>query len=105
RPDTVRLLWTGYQEFEDAVRAINEGGVFRYINKVCRVEELLAMLSEAAEYYDEQTKRKRRLVELEAHAPGGTAVHQPRPAYQGRAPFLFVSYAHENREQVYPEIG
>lgn len=47
-PQTVRLLMTGFAEFEDAVEAINRGGVFRYIFKPWRAEELLQILRDAA---------------------------------------------------------
>lgn len=46
-PRTLRLLMTGFAEFEDAVDAINRGKVFRYIFKPWRTEELLAILNEA----------------------------------------------------------
>ena len=29
----------------------------------------------------------------------------PQPAYEGREPYVFVSYSHEDREDVYTEIA
>ncbi len=29
----------------------------------------------------------------------------PQPAYEGREPYVFVSYSHEDREDVYAEIA
>jgi len=31
-------------------------------------------------------------------------MERPFPAYQGDQPYIFVSYAHEDAELVYPEI-
>lgn len=47
-PKTVRLLMTGFAELEEAVDAINRGGVFRYLFKPWRAEELLETLQSAA---------------------------------------------------------
>jgi diguanylate cyclase (GGDEF)-like protein len=49
-PDTMRILLTGYSEFESVVRAINEGGVYRYLNKPWDDHDLLATVSQALEH-------------------------------------------------------
>ncbi len=46
-PQTVRVLLTGRADLESAVRAINEGGVFRYLRKPCKPAELMRTLDEA----------------------------------------------------------
>lgn len=33
QPDSVRILLTGYADLEDAIEAVNEGGIFRYLTK------------------------------------------------------------------------
>jgi diguanylate cyclase (GGDEF)-like protein len=48
-PPTVRLLMTGYAEYEDAVEAINRGHVYYYLIKPWRLEELRHILRNAAE--------------------------------------------------------
>ena len=48
-PQTVRLLMTGYAEYEDAVEAINRGQVYYYLIKPWRLEELRHILRNAAE--------------------------------------------------------
>lgn len=47
-PQTVRLLMTGFAEFDDAVEAINRGQVYRYLFKPWRAEELLQTLRDAS---------------------------------------------------------
>lgn len=48
-PNTMRLLLTGYSELEAIVASVNEGEIFRFINKPWDSQELRATLSQAAE--------------------------------------------------------
>jgi diguanylate cyclase len=48
RPKMIRLLMTGYAEFEDVVDAINRGQIFRFLLKPWRLNELVETLQEAA---------------------------------------------------------
>jgi response regulator RpfG family c-di-GMP phosphodiesterase len=50
-PDTSRVLLTGQADVEAAVRAVNDGGVFRFLTKPCAPEQLLAGLQAALEQY------------------------------------------------------
>ncbi|MDA8225475.1 MAG: response regulator [Betaproteobacteria bacterium] len=47
-PDTMRLLLTGYSDLEAIIDSINEGEVFRYINKPWNADELRSIVGEAA---------------------------------------------------------
>lgn len=49
-PETVRMLLTGYAEVEAAIRAIQEGGIFRFLTKPCPP----ALLQESMEAAVEQ---------------------------------------------------
>jgi response regulator RpfG family c-di-GMP phosphodiesterase len=40
-PTTVRMLLTGYADTDSAVRAVNEGQIFRFLTKPCEREELV----------------------------------------------------------------
>lgn len=48
-PDTVRLLLTGQSTLDDAVAAVNEGEIFRFLIKPCPHRELIAVLDSAVE--------------------------------------------------------
>lgn len=48
-PDTMRLLLTGHSDADAARRAVNEGGVFRYLQKPCSADHLIASIEEALE--------------------------------------------------------
>ena len=57
-PLTIRILITGYTDYEAAVNAINKGQVYRYIGKDGKViEELPAMIRQALDYYWERMER------------------------------------------------
>jgi len=64
RPQTVRLLMTGFAELEDAVAAINLGQVYHYLMKPCRAEELLQILRNAAEKLRLEREREQLIKEL-----------------------------------------
>lgn len=53
RPETVRILLTGRQEFETALQGINECEVFRYINKPFDTKTLRKVVTEALERHRE----------------------------------------------------
>lgn len=63
-PKTIRLLMTGFAEFEDAVEAINRGQVYRYLFKPWRAEELLQILREAARTFALERQNEQLLQEL-----------------------------------------
>ncbi len=50
-PDTTRILLTGYAEVDAAIRAINEGHVFRFLIKPCPPPELLRTVEAGAELH------------------------------------------------------
>ncbi|HKT64164.1 HD domain-containing phosphohydrolase [Burkholderia sp. 22313] len=48
-PDTMRILLTGYSDIASIVEAVNEGGVYRYLNKPWDDHDLLMTLEQALE--------------------------------------------------------
>jgi len=49
-PDIIRILLTGYADMEVAIRAINEGKLYRFLTKPWKDEELKATLINAIQY-------------------------------------------------------
>jgi signal transduction histidine kinase len=69
RPDTIRLLFTGYADIQAVMKAVNQGGIFRYILKPWDVAELESIVRQAADQHALLAERRRLLVELrEANA-------------------------------------
>jgi len=52
KPDTVRILFTGFTDMQTAEEAINRGEVYRFINKPWNDEELKAVIRESIRHYD-----------------------------------------------------
>jgi signal transduction histidine kinase len=65
RPDTTRLLFTGYSDIKAVVDAINEGNVFRYISKPWDPDELGTILRQAVGLHDLVVERRRLIAELQ----------------------------------------
>lgn len=51
RPDTVRILLTGFSDMEAAVRAVNEGQLFRFLTKPCPPDMLQPTIKAAIEQH------------------------------------------------------
>ncbi len=62
-PNAVRLLLTGSNDLEDAVAAVNQGQIFRFLTKPCPSETLLSAVDAAVEQHDLQVTAQRRLQE------------------------------------------
>lgn len=48
-PDTIRILLTGYSDLIAIIGAVNEGEVFRFLNKPWNQDEIKAVLAEAVQ--------------------------------------------------------
>ncbi len=46
-PDTLRMILTGQASVETAIQAVNEGGIFKYLTKPCRTDELVTHIRQA----------------------------------------------------------
>lgn len=51
RPETVRVMLTGFAELEAAIAAVNEGNIFRFLTKPCETNYLITALTAAVEQY------------------------------------------------------
>jgi response regulator RpfG family c-di-GMP phosphodiesterase len=50
-PDTIRIMLSGQADFEVSIQAVNEGNIFRFLNKPCPTDQLIKVLSKAIEQY------------------------------------------------------
>ena len=85
-PDTVRIILTGHANLESAIRAINEGEIFRFFTKPCNIVDLAATVRHAirlktlAEENDRLLKLAKRqfaiLDKIETQYPGITNVRK-----------------------------
>lgn len=52
KPDTVRIMLTGNQDQKTAVAAVNDGDVFKFLNKPCDAASMTAVLEQAVRQYE-----------------------------------------------------
>lgn len=52
RPSTVRILLTGQADMAAAIKAINEGQIFRFLTKPCAPEQFLSVMEEAIRQHE-----------------------------------------------------
>jgi response regulator RpfG family c-di-GMP phosphodiesterase len=52
QPKAVRVLLTGQADIAAAIKAINEGQIFRFLTKPCPPDQLLTVLEEAVRQYE-----------------------------------------------------
>ena len=59
-PYTVRILLTGYADIQDVIRALNSGGLFRYLTKPWDLDELMDVVRQAAAQYRRTAEQQER---------------------------------------------
>ncbi|MDZ4286587.1 MAG: hybrid sensor histidine kinase/response regulator [Prosthecobacter sp.] len=62
-PNLIRILVTAFTDYQTAVKAVNDGRVFRYLHKPLDPEELANILRQGMEVYQTLTERDRLLGE------------------------------------------
>ncbi len=83
-PDTIRMILTGYASLEAAIRAINEGEIYRFFTKPCNVFDLAVtvrqalhhkeLMKEAQEMLKVVKQQSAFIEEMEKQHPGITDV-------------------------------
>ncbi len=66
KPDSIRMLFTGYADIQAVISAVNEGHIFRYIMKPWDTSELESILRQGVEQYELLAERRRLIAELQA---------------------------------------
>ncbi len=51
-PDSTRMLLTGYSDMGDAIAAVNDGGIFRFLTKPCGPEMLTVAMADAIRQWE-----------------------------------------------------
>jgi two-component system, probable response regulator PhcQ len=79
-PDTIRILLTGHADLDTAIRAINDGEIYRFFTKPCNFGELTVILKQAIQQKDLLTETKRLLL---AYRHQSALVKQVERRYPG----------------------
>lgn len=85
-PDTIRMILTGHASLEAAIRAINEGEIYRFFTKPCNVIDLAITVRQALQHKElleesqrllKTTKKQNSIIKnIEREHPGITHVHR-----------------------------
>ncbi len=67
-PDTVRIMLTGHASVDAAMKAVNDGGVYRFFVKPWNDVELMLALRSAIEKYDLEAENRRLLGKIREQA-------------------------------------
>jgi two-component system, NtrC family, response regulator HupR/HoxA len=87
-PDTIRLILSGYTESEDIIRGVNEAGIWQYLLKPWRPDQLMLTLHAAAQLWRLQQDNQRLTLELRASPEHlSTRVAQLRSRARARGGF------------------
>ncbi|HBS05735.1 MAG TPA: two-component system response regulator, partial [Leptospiraceae bacterium] len=63
---TIKILLTGQAGLDNAIHAINRGGLNRYVEKPWNMEELQRDIKELIEKYQQQVENQRLIAQLES---------------------------------------
>ena len=69
-PDTIRMILTGHASLESAIRAINEGEIYRFFTKPCNMVDLIVTIRQALqqkELMDENQRLKKKDRAIRGH--------------------------------------
>jgi len=77
RPDTIRILLTGYSDIDDTIRSINDGEIFRYVNKPWQAAKLSETVNLAYKLHKKLVAEKN--VQVRAEMYSNFAVLPPLP--------------------------
>ncbi|MCS6988026.1 MAG: response regulator [Chloroherpetonaceae bacterium] len=58
RPDAIRILLTGYSDIDDTIRSINDGEIFRYVNKPWQAAKLSETINLAYKLHQKLVSEK-----------------------------------------------
>ncbi|MEZ5537518.1 MAG: sigma-54 dependent transcriptional regulator [Thiolinea sp.] len=63
-PETIRMIISGYTDPDDLIAAINDGGIYQFISKPWRPDEVISKLKNAVELFELHRKTERLSLEL-----------------------------------------
>ncbi|MBT4139369.1 MAG: response regulator, partial [Candidatus Latescibacteria bacterium] len=73
-PDSVRMMLTGFADFDAIIEAVNKGQIYRYISKPWEPADLEIDVRQAIERYEMQSSLTRRMNELQALCDIGATI-------------------------------
>jgi eukaryotic-like serine/threonine-protein kinase len=109
-PNTVRILLTGFSDLSAIIESVNDGEVYRFLNKPWGNQEIQAVIADAlsislslagsASIADEPPARPAESVQSEAECPAVLMLHDKRETFERMRPLLNQSHPFVYAESV-----
>lgn len=78
-PDTIRMILTGHARIDSAIKAINEGEVYRFFTKPCNVVDLMVSIKQGLNQKALERENRRLLKLVKEKSAAETALKQQHP--------------------------
>jgi signal transduction histidine kinase len=105
KPETIRMLFTGYADIQAVISAVNEGHIFRYILKPWDSAELEGIIRQGVDQYDLLAERRRLIAELQS-TNGQLVIANQELARAGKLKTAFIEVAsHEFNTPINMVLG
>ena len=75
-PNTTRILFTGYADIKSVIEAINTGGLYRYVTKPWDPDDLIDLLTEAAEVSEREAANQKLTEKTQLYVTLGQQISQ-----------------------------
>jgi len=78
-PDTTRIMLTGEATLDAAMRAINEGEIFRFLRKPCSLADLAVAIAQALEHKQQMVEHRRLLRQARSQGDKAQEIEEENP--------------------------
>jgi len=78
-PDTIRMILTGHASLESAIRAINEGEIYRFFTKPCNMVDLIVTIRQALQQKELMVENQRLKTIVEQQSLSLESLEQQHP--------------------------
>ena len=78
-PDTIRMILTGHARIDSAIKAINEGEVYRFFTKPCNVVDLMVSIKQGLNQKELERENKRLLRLVKQKTAAEASLKQKHP--------------------------
>jgi len=78
-PDTIRMILTGHARIDSAIKAINEGEVYRFFTKPCNVVDLMVSIKQGLNQKELERENQRLLQLVQEKSASEASLKQKHP--------------------------
>ena len=106
-PDTIRMILTGHARIDSAIKAINEGEVYRFFTKQCHVVDLIISIKQGLKQKELERENRRLLRLVKKKTAAEESLKQQHPElFETNESGPFGPYAEDlqsDRQKIYSQ--